>query len=93
MAKLGQSSVIAVMLKIDNIVLDFKPSLMDIARNTKNYDIAKLLINSKDYDKQLASVNDNLCYMYKLLEQDLKDERNPIIQASLFSNPDIIVPE
>jgi len=81
------------MLKIDNIVLDFKPSLMDIARNTKNYDIAKLLVNSKDYDKQLASVNDNLCYMYKLLEQDLKDERNPIIQASLFSNPDIIVPE
>jgi hypothetical protein len=58
-AKLGQSSVIAIMLQIDNVVIDFKPSLMDIARMTKNYDIAKLLVNSKNYDKKLAAVDDN----------------------------------
>lgn len=31
-ARLGQSSVIEAMLQIDNIYLDFKPSLLDIAK-------------------------------------------------------------
>ena len=88
MAKLGQSSVIDVMLKIDNLCLDFSPSLLDIAKTTKNYDIAKILINSKGFDEKLAEVTDNTCYLYKLIK-----EKNPIIQASLFSNPNIIMPE
>lgn len=78
-ANIGQSSAIAVMLDIDGVVLDFKPSLLDIARATKNYDIAKLIVNSKNFHKELAKVEDNLCYMYKLIEQELKEEKNPII--------------
>ena len=31
-AKLGQSSIIAKMLKVEGVVLDFKPSLLDIAQ-------------------------------------------------------------
>lgn len=81
------------MLQIEGVVLDFKPSLLDIARTTRNYDIAKLVVNRKDFNKELAKVEGNLCYMYKLIEQDLKQEKNTIVQASLFSNPDIIVPE
>ena len=87
-AKLGQSSVIAVMLQLDNLFLEFEPTLLDIAKSTKNYEIAKLLINSKGFDEKLAEVTQNTCYLYKLIL-----EKNPIIQASLFSNPNMIIPE
>lgn len=87
-AWLGQSSVIAVMLKVENVYIDFTPSLLDIAKSTKSYDLAKIIMNSSGFSEKLAQVTGNTCYMYKLIE-----EKNPIIQACLFSNPDMIVPE
>lgn len=87
-AWLGQSSVIAVMLNVENVCIDFEPSLLDIAKSTRNYDLAKIIINSTGFDEKLANVTGNTCYMYKLIL-----EKNPIIQASLFSNPNMIIPE
>ena len=77
------------MLTIENLYLGFKPTLLDIAKSTKNYDIAKLIICSKAFENQLAQVTDNQCFMETLI----KVEKNPIIQACLFSNVNIIVPE
>lgn len=49
-AWLGQSSVIAVMLEVENVFIDFEPSLLNIAKSTKNYDLAKIIINSNGFD-------------------------------------------
>lgn len=47
------------MLTIENLYLGFKPTLLDIAKSTKNYDIAKLIICSKAFENQLSQVTDN----------------------------------
>jgi hypothetical protein len=73
-AFLGQSSVIDVMLKIENVHTDFEPSLLDIAKSTKNYDLAKIIINSDGFESKLQKVEGNTCFMYKLIL-----EKNPII--------------
>lgn len=47
------------MLNIENIVLDFKPSLMDIARKNKDYELGKLIVNSNSFSQQLATIQSN----------------------------------
>lgn len=76
------------MFKIEGLYLDFSPSLLEIAQSIKNYDLAKLIINRKGYEAELAKVEDHYCKMATLVE-----EKNPVILQALFSNPNIIVPE
>lgn len=69
-ARLNQSSVVGEILQIKDkdIYLDFKPTLFEIAEETKNYELAKLMINQDGFMDQLAKVNDNQCYMHDLIE-------------------------
>ena len=61
------------MLEVENVFIDFEPSLLNISKSTKNYDLAKIIINSTGFDEKLAKVTGNTCYLFKLVQ-----EKNPI---------------
>ena len=76
------------MLKVEGVVLDIKPSLLDIAEKMNDYNLAKLLMNQDGFVDELRQVSDNECYMERLIKKN-----SPVIFKALFSNHSIIVPE
>lgn len=87
-AKLGQSSIVREMLKIKDVYLDFKPTLLEIAEERNDYELAKLVFNQDGIMDKLKTVSDNVSFMEKLIQKS-----SPVIFKALFSNPNIIVPE
>jgi hypothetical protein len=44
---------VAEMLKIEGVILDIKPTLLEIAESHNDYDLAKLLMNQNGFIEEL----------------------------------------
>ena len=69
--------------------LDFKPDLFEIGQEINDYDLVKLVMSQPGFKESLAKVDDNYCYLYKLLKQ----VKTPVVTMALFSNPEVIICE
>ena len=88
-ARLDQCCVVKAIIDIDDVNIDFKPTLFDIAQEINSYDLIKLVMGRPGFKESLANVKNNECYMYTLL----KKTNLPIVTMGLFSIPCFVMCE